>query len=337
MEPDETSSLMPKHRASIQAVVKARTQSKGATENIADVLDTPMTFIKFSGDQCAGNSSWRTIWADKYQIRLVLLAFVYMCIGWTTYAVSNNILLWKSIQKGGLVGPEGDFALPDLFHDLLGPIGIKDDGALYIMVDMFPYLLFPSGCLYMLYCGETRRIVNLSSVIVVLLCLNAVAGIITIQPDAHTPKRCFALLNLDVPALTDPGWWFLNVRQGAFVCNDMMWSGHTAHTTLGILTFDRVLKTRGKALLGYWGVVGVRLLLWTLLVVFCLVLLATKVHYSADVFVALVLATAFFHHAALHEGVWHLSCRLVGLTDDDADGEYDYPAGYGPEGETKSA
>lgn len=323
MEPDEKSRLVADaadhwHRVSLAKLIQKAQKDTDASH--AELLDQPIVFAKFAGDsRTSPNSSWRSIIGDKFQVRLVALAALLAGLGLCLYAFSNNVILFLSVRAelagANNVGPQAPESLPDVVHELLGPLGLKDPGPARVVIDIIPYTILPLGVFYMFYCGETRRIVNLSGVLFFLLLCNGIAGTVTVMPDAHPggPQWCFSKFDDEAKEkMKTSGVWMMNLAQGAFACNDMMWSGHTMNTAFGVMIFDRVLKQRHTALV-------VRVLLWSILVVYCFLLLGVRVHYSSDVFIALLLAVSFFHHAPFTEWIWASSCWVVGLrAEDDA-------------------
>lgn len=275
-------------------------------------------FPEHTGDyQLFPESSYLDILADKFQVRLVLLAAGYLIFGLVQYSVFNNVIIYQSVQHElrhptSIVGPSSTENLPDVFHDLLQPLGLRDDSTFFQIVDTTPYALFVLGVAYMFFKGETRRFVYMCGTLMFLLMMNSIVGNVTIQPDAHLggTKRCFEKNGYDPKHDSHLGLWIFNIARGSQGCNDMMWSGHTKVSIFGVMVFDKSISQREGG--GVLSVI-VRVFLWVSLATFCVALIAVRAHYTADVFVSALLCIGFFHHKPFHEFVWRVSCYLVGL------------------------
>merc|ERR1719313_1289820 len=64
---------------------------------------------------------------------------------------------------------------------------------------------------------------------------------------------------------------------------------------------------------------SLQILLWMFLVLFCIMLIAVRAHYTADVFIAALMCIGSLTHSALQEAVWRLSCWSVGLRQPEKD------------------
>ena len=138
--------------------------------------------------------------------------------------------------------------------------------------------------------------------------MKGIVQILTVLPAARQGEACWNL-NFKPNELetiqTQPfSSWFYETWGATHGCNDMLWSGHTSQSCLGLLFIEKNLRHMGVPLI-------IRLLLFAYFAVYVWAVLACRMHYSIDVFVATLVAMALFTHVGLRFGIWSFANHVV--------------------------
>eukprot|EP00931_Biecheleriopsis_adriatica_P000404 TRINITY_DN10042_c0_g1_i1.p1 TRINITY_DN10042_c0_g1~~TRINITY_DN10042_c0_g1_i1.p1 ORF type:complete len:206 (+),score=12.15 TRINITY_DN10042_c0_g1_i1:599-1216(+) len=139
--------------------------------------------------------------------------------------------------------------------------------------------------------------------------LKGIVQLITILPPANGGEACWAS-NFSEDQLeavrSQPFYmWFFMPWGTAHGCNDMIWSGHTANSTLGFLFMNVSLSNMGVSAM--W-----RSLLIVYGIFYVAAVSAMRMHYTVDVIVAFLISTVLFTHTDYRNWLWGFVNRSVG-------------------------
>jgi len=189
---------------------------------------------------------------------------------------------------------------PDLSHR---PWALKVG---FVDMNVFVAQLLPPPLL--LLQGRTERFTAYTGIIGLINILKGMIQMSTILPPARQGDACWSM-NFDQQQLQtirdESFWkWMLQPWGAAHGCNDMLWSGHTAQTTVGFLFIDRSLyEMRVPKMFRMLLVVYLAGYIWTVL--------ACRMHYTIDVFVAVLLGVCMFTHSRLRMALWTIANIMV--------------------------
>jgi len=272
-----------------------------------------------SGNQ--EGSSWRTIRASRYQIKVVLVAscfYVFQTLFYLFMAnkvvqiTFNDIPPWSPSYPGinatngtsPFVHRElydvGFANTPDWSHR---PFLLK---ACFVdlMVTVAQFLV----PLIILFRGQTAQFVNYTALVGILNICKGFVAIMTILPPARGGEKCWALNYPDdqMKVISEEPFsnWFYKSWGTVHGCNDMLWSGHTSQSCLGVLYLANWLRHSGCPF-------ACRFLLAIYFAIYVWTIMAFRMHYTIDVFVAAMMATALYTHAPLRFWIWSFANDIV--------------------------
>jgi len=173
--------------------------------------------------------------------------------------------------------------------------------------------------------GWTFGFVKYTGLIGILNIMKGLIGIMTVLPPARQGQECW-LLNFKNETLEtireEPfSHWFFQIWGMEHGCNDMLWSGHTSQSCLGLLFIAQMIRKCGVPFV-------VRFFLFIYFCMYIWAVLACRMHYTIDVFCAALIATALFTNHALAQFIWALANTIVCNT---VDGEEEEEETEGPE------
>lgn len=261
-----------------------------------------------------GAKSFMDIWHSKAQLKVVALACCFYAFQTCVYATSANYVVYITFHNIDPTNPSypgnesvngtnpwehrelfdvGFQLTPDWSHR---PWWLKA-----AFVDLMVTLAQFAVPLWLLVTGETFAFVNYTSMVGILNIMKGAAAIMTILPPARFGEKCWHL-NWTPEEMeevrTKPFFeWFFRPWGTVHGCNDMIWSGHTSQSCLGMLFFEKTLRHAGCPC-------AIRFLLAIYFAIYVWSVLACRMHYSIDVFLAMLLATALFTHTSLRFWIW---------------------------------
>jgi hypothetical protein len=162
--------------------------------------------------------------------------------------------------------------------------------------------------LWLLLHGESFLFVNYTAMVGILNIMKGAAAIMTILPPARFGEACWDLnwKSEELETVREASFfsWAFMPWGTVHGCNDMIWSGHTSQSCLGMLFFENFLRHRGYPCI-------CRFLLVVYFVIYIWSVLALRMHYSIDVFLATLLASALYTHTALRFWIWSFANAVV--------------------------
>jgi len=277
-------------------------------------------YFQHSGS--VGGTSLRTIWRSAPQRKLVSLGALWYWVQSMVYMIEANALVYitmrnvpptnpsypGNVSTAGLNSLERNTELYDLGFEVTPDLSYRPWALKAGFVDMnvFVAQLLPPPLL--LLQGRTERFTSYTGIIGLVNILKGITQMATVLPPARQGEACWNL-NFDQQQLEtfrdQPFWkWMFKSWGAAQGCNEMLWSGHTAQTTIGFLFIDRSLyEMRVPKIFRMLLVVYLAGYIWTVL--------ALRMHYTIDVLVAVLLGVFMFTHARLRLGLWTISNILV--------------------------
>lgn len=282
---------------------------------------TKEVFYCHAGDQAG--SSLRTILRSSSQLRLMGLATVWYACQTFTYLVLANLLVYCTMSSvlpdspsyPGAVSKNGSdpfvhrelydtgfFWTPDLSYRPFLLKTIFVDAMVTIAQLVPPVLLVGSGL--------TRELVSYTGLVGIQNIMKGVVQLATILPAARGGEGCWELNfkpeELAVVRTQDfVSWGFTHSWGMTHGCNDMLWSGHTSQSCIGLLFLDKSLRHHGVPAF-------VRGILAVYFAVYIWAVLACRMHYSIDVLVAALIALVLYTHSPLRFSIWVHANSIVG-------------------------
>jgi len=178
-----------------------------------------------------------------------------------------------------------------------------------IFVDMMVSIAQIVPPILLIWNGHTREYVCYVGLIGIQNILKGIVQIATVLPAARQGEHCWGL-NFKPEELqfvrTQPvtTWLFTKPWGMTHGCNDMLWSGHTSQSCIGLLFIDKALRHAGVPRY-------VRGLLAAYFAVYVWAVLACRMHYSIDVMVATLIAVALYTHSPLRYSIWYQANKFV--------------------------
>lgn len=278
-------------------------------------------YYAHTGYQDEQNTSWRTIWQSRCQIKLVFLSLGWYGFQTFAYMVLANYLILITFHDipednpdyPGNISANGTntFQKNELFD--LGfhmtpdwsyrPVWLKV-GFVDMMVTLSQFVV----PIVIFYKGWTYEFVKYTAMIGMMNIMKGFIAMMTILPPARQGQNCWQL-NFTPEKLEEIrdnpfSTWFYQLWGMAHGCNDMLWSGHTSQSCLGLLFIAQTLRK--------WGVPSV--VLFLLFIYFCVyvwAVLVCRMHYTIDVFCAALIATALWTNDALSQLIWTTANKIV--------------------------
>jgi len=262
----------------------------------------------------SGGTSLRTILGSKAQIKLVIFGMVWYLFQMGFYAFEANALVYITVHKIPPINPSfpgnvsvmppklsdykelydlGFYATPDLSYR---PWALK---AGFVDLNVIVAQMLPPPILLLL--GRTERFVIYTGTIGIINIMKGIVQIMTILPPARQGEACWPLNfkpeQIEIIQNKPFYSWMLKPWGMAHGCNDMLWSGHTAQTTVGFLYLNRSLREMKVHL-------AIRVLLIIYLGFYVWTVLACRMHYSIDVFVAALVGVFVYTHDRFRAVLW---------------------------------
>jgi len=277
-------------------------------------------FYCHSGE--SSSSSWRTILDSRFQLKLVLLAGFTLALQMGIYAVLANVLVYITAHKvppdnpsypGDILSANGTRSSPrnalyDTGFQLTPDLSYRPFWLKAVFVDMLVTCAQVLPPIVLLLTGQTANLVCYVASLSTLNLMKGVIQIATILPPARSGAACWSL-NFpedEIQRIRDTpliDWVFTNwgMTHG---CNDMLWSGHTSQTCLGVLFIDKTLRKLNVPFV-------IRGMLAVCFICYTIAVLACRMHYTIDVLVAALIAALLYTHTALRFSIWTYANRLV--------------------------
>jgi len=282
-----------------------------------------------SGDDSTSCCSVHTILKSPPQLKLVALGCVWYMFQMAAYAFLANLLVWitfhnvKSRSPGypgadyGSDGPScanktelydsGFHYTPDLSYR---PFWLKT-----IFVDMMVTMAQVLPPTVLVLTGKTRRFICYTGIVGIQNILKGLVQIMTILPPARQGEACWELNfkpeELEMMSHGSFVDWFYQTWGMTQGCNDMLWSGHTSQSCIGLLFIEKEMRE----LLSGSRYRFVHTIACGAIVVYFLVyiyaVLSCRMHYTIDVFVATIIAITLFTHSNLRFFIWVAANNLV--------------------------
>jgi len=275
----------------------------------------------------AATCSLKTLITSKEQLKVVLLASVFYFLCLLAYTCLANLLIYvdfhnipknspSSPGQAGLPGinessqlllykEEDNFRFRHELYDLGFNMTIdRSDRPWWlkaVFVDSSVMIAqFVAPALLLSY-GHTQSYVCYVTLIGLQGLLKGVAQLVTILPPANRGEFCwsfnFSPESLDTIKHGSFSSWFYKPWGTANGCNDMLWSGHTSQTCIGLLFVNNTLRNHNVPLL-IRGLVLLYFILYVLSVLMC------RMHYSVDVLLASIIAPLLYTHTQLRFSIW---------------------------------
>mmetsp|Transcript_15770 Transcript_15770/g.46797 ORF Transcript_15770/g.46797 Transcript_15770/m.46797 type:complete len:328 (-) Transcript_15770:75-1058(-) len=277
--------------------------------------------IEHAGTGRHGGTSFRTMWNSVPQRKVLLLALVWQAFYSGLYIVMANVLVYQTFHYisvrspsspgapvlAGNDDPSGRAALFDLGFFLTPnwnhrPWLLK---VLFVDLNVFFAQLVPAS--FLLLTGRTRSLTQYVGCVGLVVLGKSVVQLFTVLPPANGGGECwdanFAAAQLDTIRNAPFSSWFYQNWGAAHGCNDMIWSGHTAQSTLGFLFLNRKLQH-------YNFPVWCRALMIPYLLTYWFAVLACRMHYSVDVLSATLVAGGLYTHRAASNHIWWYANKL---------------------------
>jgi hypothetical protein len=268
----------------------------------------------------ADGSSYQTVWKSRSQRKLFIIGSVWYVFQMLAYMVMANYLVYLTFHMipptmPSYPGKISVFDTPGNHSELFDTGFLMTPDLSYrpfwlktMFVDMMVSMAQAVPPMVLLYHGQTFEFICYTGTVGILNLAKGVLQIATILPPANGGDQCWKK-NFGAPGEIKSirgsflGWWYQNwgMTHG---CNDMLWSGHTSQSCLGILFIDKILREKGVPRL-------FRSLLFIYFLVYIFAILSCRMHYTIDVFVAILVAMAFFTHGNLRFWIWSFANHLV--------------------------
>jgi len=282
-------------------------------------------------------ASFYTLLYSRSQRKLVLLGAAWYCLQMLVYMVLANFLTYLTLhalppESPSYPGPVAVNGSNPFFHRALSDTGFMLTPDLSyrpfwlkaVFVDMMVTIaqLFPPIMLTLT--GQTYNFICYTGLIGVQNLMKGFLQIGTILPAARHGETCWEL-NFGADELhamrTEPlATWLFKPWGMTHGCNDMLWSGHTSQSCIGLLFIDKTLR--------HWNVPKcLRGLLIVYFAIYVWSVLALRMHYTIDVLVATLIGVALYTHTPLRFWLWwfanHLCCNEEFASDDTDDEDSD--------------
>lgn len=290
-----------------------------------------------SGDDSKSCFSIQTILKSPPQLKLIALGGVWYAFQMAVYAVLANLLVYitfhnvKSLSPGypgaayGSDGPScanktnlydtGFQYTPDLSYR---PYWLKT-----IFVDMMVSMAQVLPPTVLVLTGKTRRFICYVGIVGIQNILKGLVQVMTILPPARQGEACWELnfspeeLETMTGSFAD---WFYKTWGMTQGCNDMLWSGHTSQSCIGLLFIEKELRDRLRGRFNFihvimCGVIVVYFLIYMWAVLSC------RMHYTIDVFIASIIAVTLFTHSNLRFFLWAAANHIVCNKKHEPDGQ----------------
>jgi hypothetical protein len=267
-------------------------------------------------------ASLKTIWRSHSQMKLFILGFCWYVFQMAAYAVLANILIWVTFNQIPPSSPSypGESqstynGTSTFFHDGLYDLGFfltpdRSDRPFWlkaVFVDMMVTIAQVVPPIILVVKGQTQNFICYAGLLGVINICKGIVQMATVLPPARGGQECW-LLNFNeeeilAMKLNFGTWWWKSwgMTRG---CNDMLWSGHSAQSCLGILFIDKHLRQchvikffRFFLLLYYICYIGA--------------VLACRMHYSIDVLIGTAVSVTLFTHSPLRFWIWGTANFLV--------------------------
>jgi len=245
---------------------------------------------------------------------LQMLVFVFLANA-LVYITFHDIAPSNPSYPGSLAGKSqyvheklfdlGFYVMPDWSHR---PWIIK-----FAFVDLTVYMAQMGAPVVLLMGGFTKRFVCYITIAGIMNICKGLIQLVTILPPANGGEECWSsncsedqLATIrDQPFYT----WFFQMWTTVHGCNDMVWSGHTANSTIGFLFLNVSLRNMG---ISWWW----RSLLIVYGICYVCAVSALRMHYTVDVIVAFIVAAALFTHHPYRCWIWRNVNKIVGNVPD---------------------
>jgi len=250
-----------------------------------------------------------------YALQLFIFMVLANVLVWVTFhdiepgnpSYPGKVLGSNSTYAYGPVFDLGFYVTPDWSHR---PWYIK-----FLFVDLTVNIAQAVPPLVLIIGGFTKRFVSYTGIVGIINICKGIVQLITILPPANDGDECwvqnFSEAQLatvkDAPFYT----WFFQTWGTAHGCNDMIWSGHTANSTVGFLFVNICLRDMG---VGVWW----RSLIIVYFAIYVCAVSAMRMHYTVDVIVAFIVAAALFTHQEFRNVLWSWVNKMVRNLPDDA-------------------
>jgi len=304
------------------AILKIESSAEGKLGEVKDALEKVQNELEFKtlgarerlkdvGSRVGFSFGFFSV---AYLSRLSFSLVFLMSTGYLN-ALSSNLAGYRNPQIQ-IVAPswaKGTTTLPDIGHDMIGRITRKYLGTDYIDWFELPdhFVSFMGSVCVLFILLHPRRFLIVRRLCLIFGMLNLLRSftvIVTSLPDASpecakqfTKKSLggYKDQTLEVAVVTSLRRAFLLVIDPSnhITCGDMVFSGHTCFLTLTMLVFSEYCRSYKGQNTPLLLIRCFMRLVWAVGVV---AIVGTKLHYTLDVFLAILLTTTtwrVFHHA----------------------------------------
>jgi hypothetical protein len=277
-------------------------------------------------------SSIKTIWQSRFQLKLVALACAWYGFQTLIYLVLANLVVYITFHNippdsPSYPGANATNGTNPFYHKELYDVGFHFTTDLshrpFWLKAMFVDLMVSVAQMVvpflLLLQGHTYGFVNYTAIVGIMNILKGIVAIATILPPARQGEKCWLLNYPDEKlfVLREPfSNWAFETWGMVHGCNDMLWSGHTSQSCLGMLYLENLMRHAGCPC-------AVRFLLVIYFGVYVFAVLACRMHYTIDVLVAMLIAIALYTHSGLRFWIWTLANTFVCNPEGDSFEEYE--------------
>lgn len=288
-------------------------------------------FYAFSGQE--GLRNHMTILRSPEQRNVVIASSVCYAFGMFAYVVLSSYLVYVSFHQISPNSPSYPGPLQNADKDFVSDLGKDPDAVTYrrelydlgfaytpdrsdrpwwlkiLFVDINVYIFQFGGPLALLLMGRTKDYSCYVCFFMILAIAKGIVQIVTVLPAANRGTYCWAVnfgqKELDIVRTASFLKWCFNGWGMVHGCNDMLWSGHSAQSCIGLLCVNQILRDLGVPLTA-------RIFVGVYYLGYVFAVLACRMHYTVDVFLATLVACLLYTHPQLRFTIWWTLNTLVG-------------------------
>lgn len=292
----------------------------GSSSPSSALVQNDMPYYCHSGEQ--PGCSWRTL--TYPQLKVMASGFIFYKLGIVLYKILANILVYITIHHvppnspsyAGDIGQLGaisqNFQHKEMFD--LGFQMVTDWSVRPAWMLMFTHLQVAVAqrlpLVLLVYQGQAYGFVSYVGITTILFVLKGFIQLMTLLPPANHGAECWDR-NYDPWQLTvikeQPfSVWGLGLWGTLQGCNDMLWSGHTCNSVVAFLYVNNMLKHLSTG----W-IIALRSLLVLYALGYLWLILACRMHYTVDVFLAILVSVALCTNLSLCFTLWEWANIIV--------------------------
>jgi len=282
-------------------------------------VQTHMPYYFHSGEQPGG--SWRTL--TYAQLKLITAGYIFFQLGYRLYMVLANILIYITMHHVPPNSPsdpghpgQHDPSSHNFQHAEMFDLGfqiVPDWSArpfwILMLIHLQVVVAHRLPLVLLIHQGRTYGFICYFGMTTILFILKGFVQLMTVLPPANHGEACWDR-NFDPAQLAiikersfwdwSLEWW--GTSQG---CNDMLWSGHTCNSVVAYLYLNNMAKHLRMGFI-------IRFLLVLYALGYIWLILACRMHYTVDVFLAILVSVALCTNSSLCFTLWKWANIIVG-------------------------